>query len=332
MESVDFFPIDIEQTSWSTSAKELSHIRHQVFVKEQGVTEEEEFDEADTSAVHWIAYGPGRRSPDKQEQQDSVIGCARLVGNKVGRMAVVHTRRNQGVGSALMRRIIRYAARNGLDTLELNAQSHAVDFYRGMYFEVEGEEFMDAGIPHRHMVLSLKRFIEPKVTPPPPDVSEEQRQRVPLESADAFRNGALKLAAEAQRQIRIFSPELDPRIYDNETFHRLLFDFARTHPHAEIHILVCSPKLLVQNSHRLLRLYHNLPSRMQMKVLNPRIRSLHNEYMVVDHTGILYKQGHDRYTGYLVHHAPLEATDLADTFDDMWHHSEPDPELRKLPI
>lgn len=37
---------------------------------------------------------------------------------------------------------------------------------------------MEAGIPHRHMTLSLQRFIEPRVTPPPPDVSEEQRQRV----------------------------------------------------------------------------------------------------------------------------------------------------------
>lgn len=332
MESIDYFPIDIEQTSWATSSEELCRIRHQVFVKEQGVSEEEELDGADSSAVHWIAYGPGRRSPDKQEREDSVIGCARLVGNKVGRMAVVHTRRNQGVGSALMRRIIRYAARNGLETLQLNAQSHAVDFYRGMYFEPEGEEFMEAGIPHRHMTLSLQRFIEPRVTPPPPDVSEEQRQRVTLDSADAFREEALKLAAEAQRKIRIFSRELDPRVYDNEAFHRMLFDFGRAHPHAEIHILVQSPKLLAQNSHRLLHLYHNLPSRIQMRALNPSIRSLHNEFMVVDHTGILYKQGLDGYAGYVVHHAPLEATELADNFDDMWEHSEQDPELRKLPI
>ena len=49
-------------------------------------------------------------------------------------------------------------------------------------------------------------------------------------------------------------------------------------------------------------------------------------------SGILYKQGQDRYAGYLIRHAPLEATDLADSFDDMWNHSEPDPELRKLPI
>lgn len=332
MESVDYLPIDIEQTSWAASSAALSHVRHQVFVREQGIDEEEEFDEADASALHWIAYGPEDGGPGKQAREDRVIGCARLIGNKVGRMAVVRERRNQGVGSALMRHIIRHAARNGLETLELNAQSHAVDFYRGMYFEPEGEEFMEAGIPHRHMTLSLKRFIEPRITPPPPDISEEQRQRVALDGVEAFRAGALTLVAEAQRQIRIFSPELDPRIYDNAACHRLLFDFARAHPHAEIHMLVQSPKLLVQNGHRLLRLYHNLPSRIQMKVLNPRVRSLHQEFMVVDHTGLLCKQGQDRYMGYLIRHAPLEAADLADSFDDMWSHSEPDPELRKLPI
>jgi predicted GNAT family N-acyltransferase len=123
MEALEFFPIDIEQTSWSASSEQLSKLRHQVFVEEQGVSEAEEFDGADEDAVHWLAYGAG----------DRIIGCARLCGDKVGRMAVNRSFRNKGVGSALMRRIIRYASRNGIESLQLNAQSHAVPFYEGMY-------------------------------------------------------------------------------------------------------------------------------------------------------------------------------------------------------
>ncbi len=347
MESVEFYPIDIEQTSWSVSSEALTKLRHQVFVQEQGVPESEEFDNNDPDAIHWLAYGPTGNPPTgdlstgsapssepaKEEKPDNdVIGCARLSGDKVGRMAVLHTHRNRGVGSALMRRIIRYAARNGLEQLQLNAQVHALDFYQGMYFEPDGDEFMEAGIAHQHMTLSLQRFIDPKVTPSPPDISEEERQRINLNSPEDFQTQVKLLVKRTQRKIRIFSDQLDPRIYDDEALYRLMFDFARAHPNAEIHILVKNPRLLVQNSHRLLRLYHHLPSRIQMKSLNPTIKTLHNEFLLIDQNSILYKQDSQRYAGYAVYHAPLEALELADNFDSMWERSEPDPELRRLPV
>lgn len=332
MESVNFFPIEIEQTSWYASSDALSKLREQVFVNEQGVPKEEEFDAADPDAIHWIAYGPKSDGSGEKSAAEGIIGCARLSGNKVGRMAVLPTHRNRGVGSALLRRIIRYAAGNGLESLQLNAQTHAVGFYQGMYFEPDGDEFIEAGIPHRHMTLSLKRFMDPKVAPPPPDISREERQRITLDNVEAFREQAKILINRTHRKIRIFSDKLDPRIYDNEGLYRLMFDFARTHPYAEIHILVKNPRLLVQNSHRLLRLYHHLPSRVQMKSLNPSVKTLHSEFLLIDHNSILYNQSSDRYIGYVVYHSPLEAMELADDFDSMWERSEPDPELRRLPI
>ena len=240
MESVEFFPIEIEQTSWLASSDALSELRQQVFVKEQGVPQEEEFDAADSDAVHWIAYTPKGYTPKGKGNQapgsEDVIGCARLCGDKVGRMAVLHTHRNRGVGSALLRRIIGYATRNGMESLQLNAQTHALEFYRGMYFETDGEEFIEAGIPHRHMTLSLQRFTHPKVVPPLPDIAEEERERIILDDVKSFNEQAKILIRRAQRKIRIFSKELDPRIYDNEEFYRLVFDFARAHPYAEINI------------------------------------------------------------------------------------------------
>ncbi len=332
MESVDFFSVEIKQTSWSISSGALSQLRHQVFVKEQGVPEDEESDAADLDAIHWLAYIPNGRDTSDIKSDGDIVGCARLSGNKVGRMAVLQSHRNRGVGSALLRRIIRYASHNGLDSLQLNAQSHAVDFYQGMYFEPDGDEFIEAGIPHLHMTLSLKRFIDPKVTPPLPEISDEERQRITLDSAEAFQEQAKILVNRTHRQIRLFSNELDPRIYDHDDLSRLIFNFARAHPYAEIDILVKNPRVLVQNSHRLLRLFHRLPSRIQMKSLNPTIKTFHSEFLLIDHNSILYNQDSDRYTGYVVYHSPLEGLELADNFDSMWERSEPDPELRRLPI
>ncbi|MBQ0800027.1 MAG: GNAT family N-acetyltransferase [Porticoccaceae bacterium] len=322
MESVDFFSIDVEQTNWQTSGDLLASIRRPVFIDEQGVPEAEEFDAEDESAVHWVAYGPN----------EEVMGCARLAGDKIGRMAVSAEHRNKGVGSALMRRIIAYAAHIGLASVQLNSQIHALPFYEGMHFEADGDEFMDAGIPHIHMSLSLIRFLSPAVQPPLPDISAEQRDRVPLDGTGPFQEYALNVLGVAERQVRILSSKLDPNIYDSAKFCEQLFQFTKLHPYAEVQILVRDAHLLVQDGHRLMHLYHRLPSHIEIRTLKPSTKTLHTEFMVVDHHGILYRQTADRYIGYAILYSPLEAKKLAGDFVQLWEASEPDPELRSLPI
>lgn len=321
-DSIDFFSIDVEQTSWQTSSEELTAIRRPVFVDEQGVPAEEEFDGDDETAVHWIAYGSDGRA----------LGCARLAGDKIGRMAVRAEHRNKGIGSALMRKIIAYAAANQLSRVQLNAQTHALPFYQGLHFQVDGEEFMEAGIPHRHMSLSLKHFLSPDIQPPLPDISEEQKQRVPLDGLEQFREYAENVLSVAERQVRILSSRLDPGVYDTVGLYEQLFQFATSHPYAEVKILVRDPHLLVQDSHRLLHLYHRLTSRIEIRTLKPDTPTLHTEFMLADHHGILYRQTADRYIGYAILYAPLEATELSGDFEQLWEASEPDPELRVLPI
>lgn len=322
METVDFFPIEVEQSNWQISGELLASIRRPVFIDEQGVPAEEEFDSDDETAVHWIAYGP----------DGEAMGCARLAGDKIGRMAVKAEHRDKGVGSALMRKIVAYAAANRLESVQLNAQLHALPFYEGMHFEADSEEFLEAGIPHRHMSLSLKRFLSPDIQPPLPDISAEQRERIPLDGIDSFREYTSNVLDVAERQVRILSSKLDPKIYDTESFCEQLFQFATLHPYAEVQILVRDSHLLVQDSHRLLHLYHRLPSRIEIRTLKPETKTLHTEFMVVDYHGILYRQTADRYIGYAILYSPLEAKELAGDFVQLWEASEPDPELRSLPI
>lgn len=320
--AIEFFPIDVEQCDWARCQQVLMDIRRQVFIDEQGVPEAEEFGEEEDKAIHWIAYGA----------DNVVMGTARLLGDKVGRMAVLKAHRKQGVGSALMRQIIRYAAAINIDSIQLDAQVQALSFYEGMKFEVDGPVFDDVGIPHQHMTLALKHFSSPHVAPTPIDISEEERRHISLDSVEDFRNQVNILVQRTHRQIRIFSPSLDPNIFDNEELRTSLFNFASQHPYAEINILIQNPHLLVQNSHRLLHLYHRLSSRVQMRTLKPHSKTSHIEFVLTDQAGILYKQSLNRYTGYAVYWSPLDATELANDFDSLWNASEPDPELRNLPM
>jgi len=84
------------------------------------------------------------------------IGTGRLTPDgKIGRMAVTKDWRNTGVGAALLQFLVESARQRGLPSCRLNAQSHALGFYRKHGFKAHGEEFLEAGIPHRHMQRSL---------------------------------------------------------------------------------------------------------------------------------------------------------------------------------
>ena len=141
--SNDFF---ITKTTWSEEAEALKTIRESVFMQEQNVPAELEWDGEDESAVHLLA----------SDVQGAPIGCARiLLDGHIGRMAVLKPWRGQGVGFSLLQRAVEVVKRLGCREAFLYAQSYAIPFYERLGFIAEGEEFMDAGIPHRQMHLTL---------------------------------------------------------------------------------------------------------------------------------------------------------------------------------
>jgi predicted GNAT family N-acyltransferase len=123
-------------------------IRHEIFVKEQKVPEELEWDEFDQNALHAIV-----------EKENQVIGTARLIIDntiaKIGRMAIQKEYRQQGIGQELLSVLIQRAKEKGAQECILNAQTHAIAFYAKADFEPHGPIFDEAGIPHVEMRLIL---------------------------------------------------------------------------------------------------------------------------------------------------------------------------------
>lgn len=136
----------LEQTRWQDNEAALRLIRETVFMREQNVPEALEWDGLDGDAIHLLARDP----------QGSPIGCARILHDgHIGRMAVLKPWRGQGVGHRLLQRAVTIVKALGCREAFLDAQSYAIPFYQRLGFIAEGEEFMDAGIPHRHMRLPL---------------------------------------------------------------------------------------------------------------------------------------------------------------------------------
>ncbi|GAA2429109.1 GNAT family N-acetyltransferase [Streptomyces glaucus] len=134
-------------------------VRKEVFVAEQGVPEDIEYDAYDAGAVHVLAVredglplGTGRllhgAAPAARTGGDASVGS-------LGRLAVTKAARGLGVGAALVRAVEDAARARGLTAVDLHAQTHALGFYERLGYEAYGPEFPDAGIPHRAMRRTL---------------------------------------------------------------------------------------------------------------------------------------------------------------------------------
>lgn len=143
---VDIVEYGIEEGDWTRVAAQAGAVRETVFVGEQGVPAEMEYDEHDPVSLHVLASGP----------VGEAIGTGRLLPDgHVGRIAVLAEWRGKGVGTALLSCLMEAGRRQGLSALALNAQTGAAGFYRRFGFEAAGGEFMEAGIPHVSMVRTL---------------------------------------------------------------------------------------------------------------------------------------------------------------------------------
>jgi len=137
--------IRVEQVDWVDKQALIRPIREAVFIREQNVPVELEWDGLDSTCVQLLAFSG-----------NDAIGTARMTAEgKIGRMAVLSGYRGLGVGKSLLSKMIQLAQKARFPYVVLDAQVSAISFYQPFGFEVVSEPFMDAGIEHRKMKLLL---------------------------------------------------------------------------------------------------------------------------------------------------------------------------------
>jgi predicted GNAT family N-acyltransferase len=131
---------------WSSEEQTLRMIRETVFIMEQDVHEDEEFDARDPDCLHVLV----------KDNKERPIATARMLPDgKIGRMAVLRHWRKKGVGSAMLIKLFVEARIRGLKRLTADAQVRALPFYEKHGFRAVGDEFLDARIPHKKVVKDL---------------------------------------------------------------------------------------------------------------------------------------------------------------------------------
>jgi predicted GNAT family N-acyltransferase len=140
--------LKVEIVKWIDGHAQLKNIREKVFIQEQKVTPELEWDGMDKKAIHFLVF-----------KDEEAIGCARAIVIKsqmqLGRMAVLKEYRGQGAGSTLIEKAIVTAKLKQLSSIQISAQCNAINFYVKFGFEVMGDTYLDAEILHRDMTLEF---------------------------------------------------------------------------------------------------------------------------------------------------------------------------------
>jgi len=142
--------LDVRLGTWDELGREAQAMRTAVFVQEQQIPAEMEWDAADASCVHAVAYN----------RFGMALGTGRVLEHspgvaKIGRMAVLQTMRSANVGRALLDELVQCARQRGEHEVLLHAQISAAGFYSRAGFTTRGHPFDEAGIAHVEMVRAL---------------------------------------------------------------------------------------------------------------------------------------------------------------------------------
>jgi YbgC/YbaW family acyl-CoA thioester hydrolase len=135
---------------WPELGEHAGRIRTAVFLDEQRIPAEMEWDDGDRTAVHAVAYNGLDQPVATGRLLQQAPGVARI-----GRMAVHRALRGSGIGRQVLQALLAVAAARGDREVVLHAQRSAEDFYRGLGFVPRGEAFEEAGIAHIEMIRAI---------------------------------------------------------------------------------------------------------------------------------------------------------------------------------
>ena len=288
---------------------DLRAVREPVFLVEQAVPPELEWDELDPASVHVIA----------RDADGTPIGTARLTPeHSIRRMAVLAPWRGRGVAAALLQTLIEHARERGYPALELHAQTHAIGLYERFGFAAFGPEYDEAGIPHRSMRLELAAGTDDGAL---------------RETDSAHELAALTLAIlqRGRRELALYTRDLDPMLLGSSDAIEALRGFATDARGAHVRILAHDLRRAVREGHGLIALAQRLSSHFSIRVIEeePDVQYA-GAFAINDQGGYVFRPNATRSEASACLRDPARVRQLLGYFNEVWERARPATELRQL--
>ena len=325
-------PTHIIEAAWDQHRAALQHIRKVVFIDEQEVPKELEWDGEDEDATHFLAVN----------ELGEYVGCARLLpSGQIGRMAVLTEYRGTNIGAQLLTAAVAAAQEQGMRRAFLHAQSYAEAFYRKGGFVPYGDEFDEAGIPHIAMELKLPlpfevdediSDVQPSVRPEPVRETLTTPETGPTrfhDHSDCLQ-ALTQTIAQARRRLLLLNPFLDHDLFDRPPVAEAISQLARSAPRVEIKIIVFDTKLIVDRGHSLVELARRLDDNIHIRVLSEMANAETSSFVCADLDAYWLLPSYEQYEGISEQANPVTTARLVESFNQAWEKSVSSPELRTL--
>lgn len=310
----------VEPADYTIDFKDLRSIREPVFVIEQNVPLEEEWDELDPHCQHLIARDASHRP----------IGTGRLTPeHKIGRMAVLAEWRGKGVGEALLLALIEKARTMGLHEVTLNAQVSALGFYEKFGFSSYGDRFNEAGIEHQAMRLALEPLaIDQRPGAKPRGASQPSED---FEGLEPTHEAVCTIVQRARRDLMIYTRDLEPVVYAHPSVLAAFKEFAISGRGGVARFIIQDPRAAQNRPHPLLALAQRLPSCFMFRTPQDEEELQYPSVFVAnDADGYLFRLLGSRFEGDWSPALPARSRQLREHFNRAWERARPCTELRTL--
>lgn len=158
--------------------------------------------------------------------------------------------------------------------------------------------------------------------------SEQALQRFSL--PEQARSHALALMQQARRTLCLYSPDLEPWLYNHSSIAQACTQFLLSRRHSELRILVRDSSRAVRDGHRLIALSRKLSSQVQIRRCHVDYPVPDGAFLLADDQGLLMRPEPDQFGGYAKYQDAARVRQLQRQFDQTWDTSIPDPDLRSF--
>lgn len=327
--------IEIIKGNWNIDPTPMQEVRGKVFMQEQKVPKELEWDGEDAGATHFIAMD-GRKA----------VGTARLLTNgHIGRMAVLKEYRKRQIGTELLKHCEKWAKAMGKRKVFLHAQKHAIPFYMHHGYKVTSDFFMDADIPHKSMEKELNMAAAPpvlnRIQPKTREVHlaaikdltlGEDAERLTCSSLEALQAHTQHMCSQSKRCLSIFTQSLEHELYDNKVFCDILSQMVRNYRYNRVRILTIGFQRAEKEGHMLVDLARRLTSYIQIRQVSREFSETKDSYLIADEAGLIFRKTVDNYKAAISYQSATYAQAKQQIFDEIWERGTEIKAFRNLAL
>ena len=157
-------------------------------------------------------------------------------------------------------------------------------------------------------------------------------ERKVLTSSDEVRDAAAAIAASAKRSLAIFTHDLEPQVYDQDAFLEPIKHLVLGKSFARVRVLLVDPGRAIKDGNRFVNMARRLSSYIEFRNVREDYRDNPAAFCIADDVALMYRLQASRWDGIVDMQAPTIARKYLNFFDEIWHASEVEPEIRELRI